>query len=145
MTAAHCVVSARKNNPDLLGHVRLHVRGPPARFNVTNIHIHPQYVDTGGEPKWDFAILQVNTPVPASLASPAPLNIDESFLTTMEESAHLTVLGFGFLEENAGKYSKTLQEVTMSYIPNAPLCSKLNVHGFGPVSMCCELCYRIYL
>ncbi|CAB9523400.1 Vitamin K-dependent protein C (Fragment) [Seminavis robusta] len=132
LTAAHCVSLLGVG----LGEVVLHTLKQPNTYTVESIHVHPDYNENVEEPKWDFALLRVRQSVPPSVATPIPINVDPHFLTTGEESAMLTAMGYGARFEGSPSWSDTLQEVTSAYIPTFPNCQRTYSNTITDAEIC---------
>jgi Trypsin len=118
-----------------LGQVGVHSPAQPNMFSVDSVTVHPEYNNNIDEPKWDFVLLHVTTPVPPNIAKPIPLNVDPHFLTTTQESTMLTTMGFGATYEGSPNWSETLQEVTTAYIPSSS-CQMAYLNNLTEAEIC---------
>jgi Trypsin len=119
-----------------LGQVGVHTLAQPNTYIVDSITVHPKYNNKVDEPKWDFALLHVTTPLPPNVATPIPINVDPNYLTTTQETAMLTTMGFGATFQGSPNWSDTLQEVTTSYIPSYPNCQRAYDNNLTEAEIC---------
>ena len=121
---------------DDLGYVVLHTLAMPNTYVVDSIFVHPKYNNDINEPKWDFALLRVSTAVPPNVSTPIALNVDPNYLTTSQESAMLTTMGYGATYEGSKEWSTTLQEVTTAYVPTFPNCQRAYENNLTEAEIC---------
>jgi Trypsin len=111
LTAAHCHLG----NPGAL-YVNSAHRASGEEYAVDSVRIHPQFNGNRDDPDWDFMLLLLRDPVPASSATPVTLNGDGNIPSIAGEE--VVAVGFGRLEEGAHEDSDLLQSVSMPYVPN---------------------------
>lgn len=131
LTAAHCVTLSNG-----LGHITLHTNEKPNTFFVEKILVHPKYNHNAEEPKWDYALLKISGFVPDYIAEPIPINTDDAFLTTIDEAAFLTVVGYGALFEGSPDWADKLHEVTVPYVPTFPVCQRSYANDILDAELC---------
>lgn len=129
LSAAHCYVG----NPGTL-YVNSITRATGDAFEVDYVRIHPNFNGNRDDPDWDFMILKLKQPVPASIATPAILNQDPTIPQWQGEV--VTAVGFGRLEEGAKSDSNSLQRVSLPFVEDAVCSQAYNNVRINEATLC---------